>query len=365
MTKSLRGDVLPTQAREVADRPDDGPRRPLTLKDVGRLAGVSPATVSLALSDDQRISAATKEVVRKAAAQLNYVPNSLGRGLRSRRLGSIALVVPQSSQDVFTHPYFMEVLEGVSEVANRHDLMLVVSTAPSTNEDRAYLRLLASRRADGVIVASAAIHDRNVDRLASSGYPVAFLGRYPRDPELCAVGVDDKGGAELATAHLITKHQRRKIAHIAAPLDHQAGFDRLQGYQAALGRHGLPFDERLVLEGDVSEASGERAARQLIESGLDFDGIFAGNDEMALGVLRAFEIAGRNPVPLVGFDDIRLAAVARPALTTVRQPMRESARLAAERLVEMLEGRLPAPRQLVLPTELVLRRSCGCTEGFA
>ena len=334
----------------------------LTLKDVARLAGVSTATVSLALADDDRISQATKETVRRAATQLNYVPNSLGRGLRSQRVGSIALVVPQSSGEVFTHPYFMEVLEGVSEVANAHDLMLAVSTAPPDGGDRAYLRLLEGRRADGVIVASAAITDRNVDRLASSGYPVAFLGRYPRDPDLCAVGVDDAGGAAAATTHLIDQHGRGRIAHVAAPLGHQAGLDRLDGYRTALGRRGIPYDERLVVEGDVSEASGELATLQLVESGLDFDAVFAGNDEMALGVVRALERAG-SPAPVVGFDDIRLASVVKPNLTTVRQPMRETARLAAERLLDMLAGRPVDPRQVVLPTELVVRDSCGCSSS--
>jgi LacI family transcriptional regulator, repressor for deo operon, udp, cdd, tsx, nupC, and nupG len=340
------------------------PRPSLTLKDVARLAGVSTATVSLALGDDPRITSATKQVVRDAATKLNYVPNSLGRGLRSRRLGSIALVVPQSSRDVFSHPYFMEILDGVSEVANARDLMLVVSTAPSASGDRAYLRLLESRRADGVIVASASMDDRNVDRLALSGYPVAFLGRYPRDPSVCAVGVDDSGGATAATTHLIEAHGSRAIAHVAAPLGHQAGADRLHGYQLALGRHGLPYDERLVVEGDVSEASGEGATDRLMRSGMRFDAVFAGNDEMALGVLRALERAGLGDgIPVVGFDDIRLASAVRPALTTVRQPMRETGRLAAERLVGMLDGRSPEPRQVVLPTELVVRASCGCGEA--
>lgn len=348
------------------DRGTPMSRPSLTLKDVARLAGVSAATVSLTLADDPRISARTKDAVRKAAEQLNYVPNSLGRGLRSRRLGSIALVVPQRSQDVFTHPYFMEVLEGVSEVTNTHDLMLVVSTAPAERGDRAYLRLLDSRRADGVIIASAAIGDRNIDRLALSGYPVAFLGRYPHDPGLCAVGVDDHGGAILATTHLVVSHARKRIAHIAAPLDHQAGLDRLQGYQTALGRHGLAFDERLVVEGDISEASGERAMADLIEAGAEFDAVFVGNDEMALGAMRVLERAGQaigQHISVVGFDDIRLASVVRPGLTTVAQPMRETARLAAERLLQILDGRRPEPPQIVLPTELIVRRSCGCSEA--
>lgn len=340
-----------------------GANRGLTLKDVARLAGVSAATVSMALSDHPRISDRTKAVVRSAAEKLNYVPNSLGRGLRSQRVGSIALVVPQSSQHVFSHPYFMEVLQGISEVTNAHDLTLIVSTAPPEDEDRAYLRLLHGRRADGMIVAAAAIRDRNIDRLAFSDCPLVLLGRYPRDPEVPTVGVDDHRGAELAVAHLAERHHRRRIAHIAAPTDHQAGLDRLQGYQAALGRCGIVYDQGLVVEGDVSEESGEQAARSLVAAGVEFDALFVGNDEMAVGAIRALAAGGRrvpDDVAVIGFDDVRLAAVVRPALTTIRQPMRDTARLAATRLLDILDGQSPEPRQLVLPTELVVRSSCGC-----
>ena len=168
------------------------------------------------------------------------------------------------------------------------------------------------------------------------------------------------GGAEGATSHLLKAHGREHVGHIAAPLDHQAGLDRLQGFQAALGRAGLPFDEHLVVEGDVSQESGERADGALLASGVEFDALFVANDEMAVGAIFALERAGRrvpDDVAIVGFDDIRLASVVRPALTTVRQPMRETARLAAQRLLEMLDGRQSEPRQLVLPTELIVRAS--------
>lgn len=344
-------------------------RRPLTLGDVGRLAGVSSATASMALADHPRISVKTKEAVRRAAEQLDYVPNSLGRGLRAKRLDTIALVVPLASHHVFTHPYFMEVLDGISEVANANGLTLLVSTAPGRDGgDSAYLKLLRGRKADGVIVAAAATADRNVDRLAESGYPVVFLGRYPHDRLVPAVGVDDHGGAVAAIQHLIEVHGRRRIGHISLSPDHTAGHDRFSGYQAALAAHGIAFDARLVADGDASQASGETACTSLIAARAEFDALFVGNDEMAVGAFRALRrarISVPDGVAIIGFDDIDLASVLQPALTTVWQPMRETARVAAVRLLDLLAGRLPEPRQLELPTRLRIRQSCGCAEADA
>lgn len=346
-------------------QPSDARPAP-TNKDVARLAGVSPSSASMALADHPRVAEATKEAVRRAAAQLNYVPNSAGRALRAQRVGAIALVVPASSAHVFSHPFFMAVLQGITSVANDHDLALMLSTAAGEageNEAEAYLRILRGRRADGVIVAAAAMADRNVAQLISSGYPVCVIGRTPDDPDVVSVGVDDRGGAERATLHLLREHGLRRVAHVTGPLDHRSAADKLEGYRAALSHELVPYDERLVARGDYSQESGFAACTALLDSGTRFDGLFAANDEMALGALEALRSAGvtvPGDVALVGFDDVGLARVAYPRLSTVRQPMVEVGQRAAERLVALLDGRAPAPRHLELPTEVVVRDSCGC-----
>src|SRR4030081_2381032 len=237
--------------------------RTTTLKDVASLTGLSVGIVSMALADDPRVAAATRVAVLRgapeldyvphppapalpgprlraatrvavlrAAQELDYVPNSAARALRVQRLGAIAVVVPHSSQHVFSHPYFSEVLQGISEVLEQHDFTLVLSTSRrEQDEDNAYTKILRGRRADGVIVVSAAIGDRNIQRLALSGYPVVFLGRGV-DLRITAVGVDDLGGAEQAVGHLVGLHQRRRIAHITGPLAHQSAVDKLTGYRA-------------------------------------------------------------------------------------------------------------------------------------
>jgi DNA-binding LacI/PurR family transcriptional regulator len=340
--------------------------RTTTLKDVASLTGLSVGIVSMALADDPRVAAATRVAVLRAAQELDYVPNSAARALRVQRLGAIAVVVPHSSQHVFSHPYFSEVLQGISEVLEQHDFTLVLSTSRrEQDEDNAYTKILRGRRADGVIVVSAAIGDRNIQRLALSGYPVVFLGRGV-DLRITAVGVDDLGGAEQAVGHLVGLHQRRRIAHITGPLAHQSAVDKLTGYRAALETHGLAFDEALVVEGDYSQESGARACAQLLDQRVAFNALFAANDEMASGALQILRRKGVHvprDVAIVGYDNVQLAGLLQPPLTTVHQPMAELGHLAAERLLALLAKDPPEPSRVELPTRLVIRESCGCSEA--
>jgi len=338
-----------------------GPR--VTIKDVAREVGVSTGLVSMALNDHPAVAVATKELVRRAARHLDYVPNSVGQALRARQLGAIAVVIPHSSHHVFSHPYFVEVLEGVTAVASAHDLTVVLSTSREEEDgEAAYVRLLRRRRADGVIVAAAAIGDLNIPRLAASGYPLVVLGRDP-DPGISSVVVDDRGGAKDVVTHLLDIHARRRVAHIAGPLGHRSAVDKLEGYRAALEGRGLPYDPDLVAEEDYSEAGGARACEQLLAAGLGFDGLFAANDQMAFGALQTLRRHGLEvprDLALAGFDDIELARVIQTPLTTMHQPMAEIGRRATERLIDLLNGRIVDPIQIELPTTLVIRESCGC-----
>lgn len=334
-----------------------------TLRDVAQLAGVSLATASMGLRHDPRTADATAERVQQAADRLGYVPSHLARGLRGRRVGSIALVIPHGSDHVVDHPYFLQLLAGVADVCTERDLLLQLSISPvEHDEETPYLRILRSRAADGVIVASAALGDRSILQLEASGFPAVFIGRYPNDDRVTAVGIDDRGGAAAATAHLIEAHDRRRIACLAGPASALSALDRIDGYRDALGRHGLVYREELVIHGAYDQASGADACRTLLERG-GFDAIVAGNDDMAIGALAVLRAAGiRVPeeIPVVGFDDLPYSAMLTPPLATVRQPIRALGAAAAARLVELIDDPELAPDQVELPVELVTRASCGC-----
>jgi|HigsolmetaAR203D_1030402.scaffolds.fasta_scaffold00859_7 Transcriptional regulators len=337
------------------------PRKRVTIRDVAKIAGVSPATVSLVLGGDPRVNEKTRKHVLDTVERLQYTPNEIGRIMRSQRIGAIAFIIPNTSSHVFSHPYFSQLLEGMTEVMNRYNYNLLISTTPNEKDEAvAYDKILRNRRADGIILSSASIHDDNLLRAADSGYPVVYLGKWFH-PDVLTVERDDFGGAYQATEHLI-KLGRRRIVHVSGPLDHQESLDRLEGYKQALADHKILFENEWLVEKDFSRESGYRAGMELVDAGIAFDAVFAGNDLMAIGLLKAFKergIAVPRDVSLVGFDDIEMASVVSPQLTTVRQPMKLIGALAAEKLMNVLHGEPPGERRTKVTTELIIRESCG------
>jgi DNA-binding LacI/PurR family transcriptional regulator len=318
----------------------------------------------MALSDSPRISAETKKAVALAASQLRYVPHSAGRALRSRRVSAIAIVLPHSSQHVFSHPTLTDLLEGIVSVAADNDLSTILSTS-RTDEDEAsaYRRFMQGREADGVIVAAAAVADANIIELARSGYPIVIVGRAPHLPRSVTVCLDDCHGGEAATRHLLDVHGVRRIVHISGPLGHQSAQDKLSGYRTALMASAIAPDPDLEIEGDYSDESGAQAVQQLVRRGTNFEAIFAANDQMALGArdaLRAHGLAIPGDVLLAGYDDIPLARFVEPALTSVQGDMAAVGSVAARRLLALIGGSDPGELTTLLPTELVVRSSCGC-----
>jgi len=334
----------------------------VTLRDVATAVGVSPSAASMALSGHARISQRTKDAVHAAALELGYVPNSAGRALRAGRAASIAVVVPNTGQHVFGHPYFMHLLVGVTTVANERDTALVVSTNPDeTHGVAAYERVLRSQAAAGAIIASAAADDPNVARMVDAALPVVLVGNFPQLPRAVSVWVNDHEGAAAMTRHLVLDHGLRRVGHISGPLDHQSAIDRHEGFRSVVDDPGHDAVGALAV-GDYSEDSGRAGARELLDADPDLEALFAANDEMAFGALLELRSRGlRVPedVALVGYDDFGLARLTTPALTTVHVPAEELGRLAAERLFLVITGDPAGPDRTVLPVQLVLRDSCG------
>ena len=335
----------------------------VTLRDVASRVGITPAAVSMALSGSSRISQSTAERVRAAAAELGYVPSSAAKALRRQRSDAIALVVPNSSQHVFGHSYFMHVLTGVSAAANERDVQVLISTsATEASGLTAYERVMRSRSADGAIVTSAAIGDPNIGRLAASGLPVVLLGNYPDLPDTTSVGWDDVKASRSVTEHLIVSHGRHRLLHVTGPLDHRTAVDRRAGFLQAIEAHGLT-DGSAVVEGDFDEASGFDATASNRFGAHGFDGIVFANDDMAFGGLQALRQDGvsvPDDVAIVGFDDFGLSRTTDPGITTMHVQAEEVARIATERLFALIDTTQSAPTRDDLPVSLVRRESCGC-----
>lgn len=334
----------------------------MTIRDVAENVGVSTATVSLALAGSRLIANVTRARVKDAADRLGYRPSALGRGLQGGRAEAVGLVIPHTSGHVFGHLYFMDLMSGVSEVLEAANKVLVLSTTSSeSDEEAAYLKILGSQHVGGVILASAALYDANIDRLKASGYPFVFIGRYPLDPTIPTVSVDDFGGAATATRHLLQLgHQR--IAHISGPLHHLSAMDRRAGYEAALREANVAVVESLCVEGDYSEAAGRVGMARLLALGESPTALFAGSDETAIGAMAVLKEAGIEPgrdFPVVGFDDVVLARHVTPGLSTIRQPMRQMGVAAAELLMRVMNSESLNGARREFPTELVVRQSCG------
>jgi len=340
------------------------PRVSVTLKDVAGLVGVTPSAASMALLGSPRISDKTKAAVHTAAASLGYVPSSAGRALRNQRAGTIALIVPNTSQHVFGHSYFMHILTGVSAAANAQDTQVLMSTSSDATDGLpAYERVMRSQSADGAIITSAAVADFNIERLAASGLPVVLIGNFPDLGAAISVGVGDVAASRTITRHLIEAHGRTRLVHVTGPLDHQTGIDRLQGFEDAVAAAGISGTTR-VIEGDFGEGSGAAAVDELVAGGSDFDAIVFANDDMAFGGLQALQRHGMTvpaDVAIVGFDDFGLARATTPGISTMHVPAEALAKMATERLFDLIDGTDQAPAHIELDVTFVPRTSCGCT----
>ncbi len=335
---------------------------PLTLEGIAELAGVSRSTVSRVINDHPAVRAEVREQVRQIIRETNYQPHAAARSLVTHRTRIISVIIPESVTKLFNDPFFPLLLYGITETCNAqgYHLMLSLFNGP-TEQGETYRRIIGSSRLDGVIVASAHVDDAIFLRLLQDSIPFVIVGRYPDERGHC-VDVDNAGGARLAVEHLIRLGHTR-IATITGPKTMTSGIDRLIGYHEALAAHGIVVDDSLIIEGDYTEDCGYAGAQQLLASAPT--AIFVASDIMAIGALKALREAGRQvpqDIAIIGFDDVPIASAVQPALTTVRQPIRQLGAAVADLLMELLANP-PEPgsagRRRVLPTELVVRQSCG------
>jgi len=329
-----------------------------TIREVSRLARVSPATVSRVLNGITPVAPDTRQRVLEAVAALDYTPNAFARGLATNRSGGIGVTVNEVSS-----PYFGAFIAGVEQVAREHGLHLMVSSGFAAAEtERASIEFLLGRRCDGLVVQAEGLPDEDLIDLVRAGpAPVVVFGRSVAEIEAACIVMNNEPGGALATQHLLACGHRR-IGHVAGPLSYPDARERLHGYRRTLEAAGIEYDERYVVESNFQEEGGARATARLLERVPDLTAIFFGNDQMAAGGMRTLREHGRDvpgDVSVVGFDDVFLAEYLTPALTTIRQPLVQMGRAAAQLLLARLghEGREVVHR---FDPELVERQSVAC-----
>jgi DNA-binding LacI/PurR family transcriptional regulator len=335
-----------------------GRQRP-TIKTVAAHAGVGRTTVSRVINGSALVSDKARDAVLAAIAELNYIPNSVARGLVTSRTDSIALVIPESESRLGSEPYFSAVIRGVSTglADTRTQLQLVL--VRDRGEQDQLTDSVAERRVDGVLLVSVHEHDPLPGLLEDLGLPTVLAGRRSPDESLSHVHSDNLGGAAAAVRHLVERG-RTTIATITGPLDMDVGRTRLEGWRNALLKADREPDPHHVATADFTEEGGRLAMRSLLEQVPELDAVFVASDVMAVGAMTELRDQGRRipeDVAVVGFDDSFIARHTNPPLTSVRQPVEEiGSTIARILLAEISDPK--APRQnVVLPTQLVVRSS--------
>lgn len=329
-----------------------------TMKDIARMTGLSESTVSRVLNNRPYIKQATRERVLQAAKELDYRPNALARGLARNRTQVIGLVIGRIS-----NLFFGEVIRGIEEVVNLHGYSLILCvTGMEPRKELHYIDVLRQQKVDGMIFMSGFFPHELQKAIVHSGIPTIAISRLVLQEEILSVRIDDFKEAKAATDYLISLgHQR--VGFISGPLqDPTAGASRLEGYKQSLVENNIAFDPALVQESDFRLNGGYEGMLRLLTLRRRPTAIFAANDEMAIGAIKACKEKGLQvprDLAVVGFDDTLFAAISDPPLTTVAQPIYQLGATAAQMLIQFMEEGSVPERMVLLPCQLRIRESCG------
>ncbi len=336
----------------------------VALREVAELAGVSRTTVSFVLNNvsGMRISDETRVRVLEAAKTLNYHPDATARRMVSGKTQTLGFVLRQNPDQAFADQFLPQVLNGFSQACANQGYHVLFETISPNSSTGGYARLINERHVDGIVLSGPRSDDQDILRLHADKAPVVLLGQLPGS-DIPFVDVNNISGAALATRHLI-EHGHQRIALITnAPPAYTASTDRLAGYRQALEQAGLAYSHDLVRYGDFTWRGGGAAMRDLLALSPRPTAIFVASDTVALGALQTIRQAGlRVPqdIALVGFDDVPMAELIEPPLTTVRLPAFGLGWGAAELLIRLIAAEDPVQNPYVLlETELVMRTSCG------
>jgi LacI family transcriptional regulator len=349
--------------------PDSG--NVVTLYDVARLAGVSTATVSRVVHGQDRVRDSTRQRVQQVVDQLGYVPDGAAQSLSRRRKDVIGLVcierrAKQYDIENMNLLYYDEILRGVeARIRDHGSWSLLITFLQGRGDDYAKLQSM-SGKTDGLLIAEGIVDSSLVARL-SRRVPVVVIAGSPDQRTVDVVTADNRSGSAALTTHLIADHGKRRLYYVDGPPGVSDAIERRRAFEQVLGAHP---DCALVGShgGQFSVQSGEEAGVSLLASyaGALPDAVVCANDQMAIGVLKALARAGvtvPEDVAVVGFDDIYPGSLYQPPLTTVHQSMGLLGERACARLLDRIANPSLRPKAEILPTELVLRSSCGCPPG--
>lgn len=330
----------------------------LNSKEIARLAGVSQSTVSRVMSGHRYVADATRERVLAVVNEQDYVPNVLARNLVTQRTNTIGLIVSN-----ITNQFYPELIEAVCAIAARHHLNVILGNVGQDPErQRDYLRLLIEQRVGGVILTSTMMKSPYVAELVRKRYPIVLVNRQLSGVQSDLVVIDNEDGARKAVRHLVSLGHSR-IAYIGGLAGTSTNRERERGYRAALREAGLSVDPALIFPGDYTVSTARAAASKAMRLSNRPTAALCADDGIAFGFIDGLHeegLATPADCAVIGFDDVSAASHRMIGLTSVRQPTPHMAELAMTLLLDRISGTGPEkPRRIVLPAELVVRRTCG------
>jgi LacI family transcriptional regulator len=329
-----------------------------TIHEVAKRAGVGSITVSRVINNSGYISTETRERVEKAITEMGYVPNTLARSLRSRRTNTVGLMVTD-----ITNPFFTTLARGVEDAANEAGYTVIFcNTDESVTKEEKYLNVLLQKQIDGLLLVPTQSRVNSIQQIQKQGTPVVVLDR--RIPE---VGVDTVRCDSIDGAYQLSKYLvslgHRQIAVMSGSIGVSTADDRVAGYRKALIEAEIAIDESYIFRGDFTQESGYSMTKQAINLSLRPTALIAANNFITIGAMKALQEVGMDvpdDIALVGFDDLPPAMVTFPFFTVASQPAYQMGTRAMQLLLERLEGKeMNAFQEIILPTQLIIRRSSG------
>jgi len=330
---------------------------PQTMKDIARKAGVSKSTVSRALNNDPRINAKTRGRILKIAREMDYRPHKMARALAKKRTNIIGIMIPKTPRSV-SDPFFLEFLGGIGAETSRKGFSLMLPIF-ERGDEREFKEFFSQNNVDGLILTEPEIRDKRISYLKSENIPFVFSGNPLVEGDLAWVDADNEKAAFKAVFHLIEKGHR-EIATIAGNDNLVAGVLRLEGYKKALKTAGIEISDDLIVFADFQEQGGYNAVKSLLEKGQKFTALFAANDFMALGAMKAIKERGLSipkDIAVMGFDGTFLSGHVEPPLSTVQLPIKDLGKNCAEIITSIINNGEGKNKGILLETKLLLRES--------
>lgn len=329
----------------------------VTIREVAKIAGVSTTTVSHVINNTRFVSDDVKLRVKTAMQELGYTPNALARSLRKGSTKTIGLVIPDNS-----NPFFAEIARTIEDIGYEKGYSVILCNSDNdAKKENSYVNVLIAKQVDGVVFITTAGLLQSLDLFISSRTPFVIVDREVSQVPTAVVLINNLKGGYLAAEHLIGLGHRR-IACVTGPATISGSIERVNGYRQALTQAGLPIDEQLIVPGNFQFGGGVAAMRSLLNLSDPPTAVFFCNDLMAVGGMRTLHYAGikvPDQVSVVGFDNIQIASLISPELTTIAQPFNELGRVAANKLIETINSHesLPAQSYTVLDPYLIVRDS--------